>query len=337
MVSSKSGRVKPSEIASDTKRNFIPLLKQCYADRFPPYSILYRQPCQQLPVSRRTLSTRAPFFRVEHGDPVMRAIYYAAMDSQESESRGGPRIRIPVICGANERRPGGDWETGSTGYEEKLCRRSNLSATLATPHPQTGEETHYPIPLTGGIFSDAVVVCRGPHDRYDKLENWYDLPVLSMPPTRWPKLKDHGATYSFAEEREQMKDKMRGALRICLYNGYDRVVVGDFGLGNSYRNPPQQLAELWREVLLFDPDLRGQFAYIMFIFEDATLNTTKCIFEEMIKKEKKTNTKSKSDWSSLLRHAPTDMSIFERVFHADEIARVVSAPDPRYGLQMITS
>lgn len=338
MVSGKSGRVKPSEVAADTKRNFIPLLNASYADNFPPYSILYRQPCLQLPVTRRGQSTRPPFFRVEHGDPVMRALYYAAMDTQTSEESGGHRIRIPFICAANERRPGGDWETGSTGYEEKLCRRSNLSATLATPLPQTGEESNYPIPLTGGIFSDAVVVCRGPHDRYEKLDSWYDLPVLSMPPIRWPKLKGNGSTYSFDEEREQMKDKIRGALRICLYNGYTRVVVGDFGLGNGYRNPPQELAEMWRDILLFDPDLRGQFAYIMFIFEDSVQNTTKCILEEMIKKEKKNSSKSKNeDLNALLRHAPTDMSIFERVFDAVEIGRVLSQPDPRYGLHMITS
>ncbi|ATY65211.1 hypothetical protein A9K55_004965 [Cordyceps militaris] len=339
MVSSKPGRSsrpKPSDVALDTKRNFIPLLNASYFDLYPPYSILYREPCLQLPVNRRP-SIRPPFFRVENGDPVMRAIYYANMDSQASEIAGGPRIRIPFICAANERRPGGDWEIGSLLYEEKLCRRSNLFATLSTPLPQTGEESNYPIPTTGGVFSDAVVVCRGPHDRYEKLDRWYDLPVLSVPPTRWPRLKDNGASYSFEAERQQMKDKIRGALRICHYNGYDRVVVGDFGLGNGCRNPPQQLAEIWREVVLFDPDLRGQFSYIIFVFEDASLNTTQCILEELIKKEQKTRIKTKGDLGSLQRAAPSDMSIFERVFDAAEIERVVSEPDPRYGLEMITS
>lgn len=268
----------------------------------------------------------------------MRAIYYASMDTQASEDAGGPRVRIPFICAANDRRPGGDWETGSTGYEEKLCRRSNLSATLATPLPETGEETNYPIPLAGGIFSDAVVVCRGPHDRYERLDSWYDLPVLSMPPIRWPKLKVNGFAYSFEAEREQMKEKIRGALRICLYNGYDRVIVGDFGLGNSFRNPPEELAVMWRDILLFDPDLRGQFIYVMFIFEDSLQSTTKYIAEEMIKREKKNNLSANMDYlNGLLRHPPSDMSIFERVFDSGEIQRVVSEPDPRYGLQMITS
>lgn len=336
MVSSR--RVKPAEVAADTKRNFIPMLNASYADSFPPYSVLYRQPCQQLPIPRRNISTSPPVFRVETGDPVMQAIYYASVDTQRSEASGGPRVRIPFLCAANERRPGGDWETGSNGYEEKLCRRSNLSATLAAPLPQTGEETNYPIPIGGGIFSDAVVVCRGPHDRYEKLDSWFDLPILSMPPIRWPKLKGIGKTYSFDAEREQMREKIRGALRICLYNGYDRVVVGDFGLGNGYRNPPQELAEMWRDVVLFDPDLRGQLAYVIFVFEDAEQSTTRHIMEEIIKKEKKTPGKPRQEGlGSLLKTAPTDMAIFERVLDAGEIQRVLSQPDPRYGLQMITS
>ncbi|KAM3507054.1 hypothetical protein MY10362_001981 [Beauveria mimosiformis] len=334
--SGRSGRPKPSEVASDTKRNLIPLVNTSYAETYPPYSVLYREPCVQLPVKRRA-SLQPPFFRVEQGDPVVRALRYAADDSQASQSAGGPRIRIPFICAANERRPGGDWEIGSLLYEEKLCRRSNLFATLSTPLPQTREETNYPIPTLGGILSDAVVVSRGPHDRYEKLESWHDLPVLSMPPTRWPRLKDNGTSYSFEAERQLMKDKIRGALRICHYHGYDRVVVGDFGLGNGCRNPPQQLAEIWREVLLFDPDLRGQFTYVVFVFEEVSSSTTQCILEELIKKEQKTKTKSKDDLHALLRDAPTDILIFQRVFSAAEIQRVVSEPDPRYGLQMITS
>ena len=83
--------------------------------------------------------------------------------------------------------------------------------------------------------------------------------MCSIPPTRWPKLTQNGTKYSFVDERQVIKDKMRGALRVCALKSYESVViVGDFGLGNSYRNPPQELAETWREVFLFDPDLRGR-------------------------------------------------------------------------------
>ncbi|KAG6003075.1 hypothetical protein E4U43_000973 [Claviceps pusilla] len=350
---SKSSRVKPSEIAADTKRNFIPLINANYAELFPPFSFLYRQPTTELEISRHNLSTRPPVFRVEVGDPVMAAISYAAADTQASEARGGPRVRIPFICAANERRPGGDWETGCSGYEEKLCRRSNLSATLSSPWPNTHVESNYPIPTTGGILSDAVVVCRGPHDQYERLEQWHDLPVVSVPPTRWPKLKENGTMYSFAEERDMMRDKIRGALRICLYNNYNRVVIGDFGLGNGCRNPPQEVAEIWRDVLLFDPDLRGQFAYVVFAFEDPTQSTTRAIWDEMARKSKKASGRggrsaaagtSASSTRSAGRtpvpsftNAPTDLAIFQALFDPSEIERVLREPDPRYGLSMITS
>jgi uncharacterized protein (TIGR02452 family) len=343
--SSRSSRVRPSEIAADTKKNFIPLLKAHYAEMFPPYSVLYRHPAQQLPIQKRTLSTRPPVFRLEVGDPVMRAIYYGAVDSQSSMASGGDKIRIPFICAANERRAGGDWETGCAGYEEKLCRRSNLSATLSSPWPDAPETSNYPIPSAGGILSDSVVVCRGPHDRYEPLDQWFDLPVVSVAPTRWPKLKDHGSKYSFSEERDMIREKIRGALRICLYNGYDRVVIGDFGLGNGYRNPPQELAEIWRDVFLFDPDLRGQFAYVVFVFEDQSQSTMRLIHEDMTRKESKrggsrgksSSSGSSSSSSRTSHNFPTDLAIFEHIFDTPEIDRVLSQPDPRYALNMITT
>ncbi|KAH7322766.1 hypothetical protein B0I35DRAFT_407205 [Stachybotrys elegans] len=342
MSSSKSSRVKPAEVASETKRFFIPEIRNNYSEEFPPYSLLYHHPVQNLPVPAPTLSTRPPTFFVECGDPVMRAIQCG---NAETNAFSSAKSRVPFLCAANAGRPGGDWETGVAGYEERLCRRSNLSATLSTPVPGT-QPSNYPIPSTGGILSDNVVVYRGPHDRYEKLPELYDLPVISMAPTRWPKLKDNGLTYSFSEERELTREKLRGALRICLYNNYDRIVIGDFGLGNGYRNPPQELAEMWRDIFLFDPDIRGRFSYVIFVFEDENQSTMRCIHDDLVRKSSRRGvSKSKhkheshgssSSPSSSLRKV-TDMQIFAHVFDSDEIERVLSQPDPRYALDMITS
>lgn len=188
--------------------------------------------------------------------------------------------RIPFICAANDKRPGGDWETGVvgtlytppshpcsiltpfSGYEERLCRRSTLSATLATPGPSSEVDCNYPIPSEGCIFSECVVVFRGPHEQYQKLEQWYDLPVVSVPAARWPKLSNMGTKYAFDVERSMVRNKIRAALTVCAYYGYRDLVIGDLGLGNSYRNPPVELAELWREVFLWDPDFRGRFDHV---------------------------------------------------------------------------
>lgn len=342
MGSSKTSKVKPSEVASDTKRSFIPLVKARFAETYPPYSTLYPQPCR-LPLIRYNLNIRPPVFRIEQGDPVMRTIAYANADTEESVSRGGPVVRIPFLCAASDSKPGGEWETGSSGYEENLCRRSNLSATLATPWPNT-VATNYPIPSSGGILSKTVLVCRGPHDRYDKLDVWYDLPIISMPALRKPKLRDDGITFSFQAELDILQEKIRGALRICLYNGYDRIVIGDFGLGDKGLNPPRALAEMWRDIILFDPDLRGQFAYIVFVFEDACQSTTHLILDEIAKRNKSnkgsrsSSSKSKhGESSSSTRHGLTDMAIFAEIFDPAEVQRIATLPDPRYKLEMITT
>ena len=110
---------------------------------------------------------------------------------------------MPFISAANEKRPGGDWDTGVVGCEERLCRRSTLSATLSTIGPESHEE-NYPIPFEGGIWSPTVVVFRGGHDLYTEWSSsqWVDLPVCSVAPMRWPKLTHGGTLYSFAAERE---------------------------------------------------------------------------------------------------------------------------------------
>jgi hypothetical protein len=42
---------------------------------------------------------------------------------------------------------------------------------------------------------------------YEKLpkEQWQALPVVSVPPPRWPKLTQNGTKYSFADERKMVK------------------------------------------------------------------------------------------------------------------------------------
>ncbi|KAK3942011.1 hypothetical protein QBC46DRAFT_428238 [Diplogelasinospora grovesii] len=337
----ESSKPKAAEVAAETKKVYFPLFRDQYASRWKSYSYLYQQPLAQLMFAERTTDISPPVFIVYTGDPVDYALHWAAT----------AQCRIPFVCAANDKRPGGDWETGVVGDEARLCRRSTLAHTLATPGPGANS-ANYPISSTGGILSDEVVVFRGPHDRYEKLapEQWQCLPVVSVPPTRWPKLTQNGTKYSFADEREMVKDKLRGALRICAYNNYSSVVIGDFGLGNGYRNPPQELAELWREVFLYDPDLRGRIRFAAFVFEDPYQSTTQLILDDIAKKTTKSSSsssgrgKGKSSSSSGSSSgssgdgggggggALTDYQIFAQVFNSSEIQRVIGQPDSRYGL-----
>ncbi|KAI1773078.1 hypothetical protein F4818DRAFT_117395 [Hypoxylon cercidicola] len=349
-----ASKPKPSEVAAETKKHYIPAIRKEYAQQWPTHSYLFQQPLQQIPLQSSVsgFSPSPPEFYVCPGDPVDFAIDW----------KNKVNLRIPFICAANDKRAGGDWETGVVGYEERLCRRSTLSAALSTPGPGSAVDSNYPIPSEGGIYTEFAVVFRGPHDQYKKLEQWYDLPVVSVPAARWPKLSQGGAKYAFPLEREMVRNKMRAALRICVYYDHRAVVVGDFGLGNSHRNPPQELAELWRDVFLYDPDIRGRFDYVAFVFEDQHQSTTRLILDDIAKKSKsghhhgghghssgsssskgksKASSSSSSSGSSSGAGAagatPADFDIFSRVFDPSEIQAVLGRPDPRYGISMLTS
>lgn len=170
-------------------------------------------------------------------------------------------------------------------------------------------------------------------------------------PTRWPKLKATGTCYSFEGERTLAKAKIRAALTICVYNDIRSVVVGDFGLG-SYRNPPQAMAEMWREVFLWDPNLRGRIENVAFVFDDRSQSTVKIIMDDTAKKSQSGGTASSSSSSSSKSKGktrapshssgstasyPTDFDIFTHVFSDAEVTRVLTQPDSRMGVNNIVS
>lgn len=197
--------------------------------------------------------------------------------------------------------------------------------------------------LTLCTFKKISVVFRGPHDRYEHRDSkdWRELPVVSVVPVRWPKLREGGTMYSFADERELAKTKLRAALAICAYNDIRSVVIGDFGLG-SCRNPPRETAEMWREVFLWDPTLRGRIENVAFVFEDRSQSTVRLILEEAVKKSKgkgkgKTSGSSSSSTPSSCGGGPTDFDIFTHVFNPSEITRVLTQPDTRMGVHNLMS
>ncbi|KAJ2896116.1 hypothetical protein MKZ38_005871 [Zalerion maritima] len=337
-----SSKPRPSDIATEAKKIYIPEIKK--TKQYPTFSHLFRQPLVDLVFSEPgSMGVVPPNFYVDTGD----AIDYALAWQKAEVERTGVRSRIPFLCPAHERKPAGEWETNAPGYEEQIARRSNLSAVLATPADGQGQ-SNYPIPMEGGILSDTVVLFRGAHPTYQVLQNFEDLPVVSVHPMARPKLTHNGSKYSFQDERDIVKNKLRAGLRIILWQGYTSVVVGDFGLG-PYKNPPQELAELWRDVFLYDPDLRGKFRHVAFVFADSTHSTMNIIAEDIAKKNSsssssgKGKSKSKKDkdhggsGSSSGSHYPSDYAIFFSVFDNSEIQRVLSSPDPRLGLGMITS
>ena len=102
------------------------------------------------------------------------------------------------------------------------------------------------------------------------------LPVISVAPIRRPKLDDAGIKYSFEQEKELMKEKMRAILRIAITRQHPDLCMGAFGVGFGFKNPPGQVAKMWRELLFCEKEFQGHFSNIVFAIEStATTSPSK--------------------------------------------------------------
>jgi len=144
---------KPSEIAAEAKKQYIPYIQQ-HMTQFRPHSFFFADSASA-PVNPALRSRQKVKFAVIDGDPVDIAIDWYDFVSQKSTH---PVPRIPVVNMANEKRAGGDWESGLVAPEECFCRRSNLVQNLKTPGTATSTQ-HYPIPQRGGLYSPTVGMC----------------------------------------------------------------------------------------------------------------------------------------------------------------------------------
>ena len=149
---------KPSEIAAEAKRLYIPHVAQTLP-QFPARSILYPDSSKMTDIPRP--SGKRLRVAVIEGEPVDVALDWH--DSNCPDSTAGNALKstisgssIPVVNMANEKRPGGDWESGLLAPEECLCRRSTLSQALGAPCSPTPKASHYPLKTTGGLYSPSV-------------------------------------------------------------------------------------------------------------------------------------------------------------------------------------
>ncbi|KAL9098696.1 MAG: hypothetical protein Q9163_005689 [Psora crenata] len=280
---------KPSDIAAEAKRLYIPHIAHSYP-QFPARSTVYPD-SSKLKGALRTGGKKLRVAVIE-GDPVDVALDWH--DSNCKDSAAGSTSKssiagssIPVVSMANEKRAGGDWESGLMAPEECLCRRSTLSQALTTPCQSSPKVPHYPILTTGGIYSPTVVVFRsGSNKGYKVWEEFKSLPVISVAPIRRPKLDETGTNYSFKQEKELMKEKMRTVLRIAIARQHSDLCMGAFGVGYGFRNPAIQVARMWREILFTEKEFQGALNNVVFAIENtATTSDDKMTDLEIFKKE----------------------------------------------------
>ena len=155
-VDMPQAKPKPSDIAAEAKRTYIPHIDQHYREK-PALSIFYSD-SSKTRLSSTATSKRKLRIAVIDGDPVDVALDWYEYSLKNGNAGTSPSCTkpIPIVNMANEKRPGGDWESGLMAPEECLCRRSNLVPALKTPMSPNSHTSHYPIPTTGGLYSPQI-------------------------------------------------------------------------------------------------------------------------------------------------------------------------------------
>lgn len=138
------------------------------------------------------------------------------------------------------------------------------------------------------------------------------LPVISICPVKRPKLDNSGKKYSFKQEKELMRDKIRTALRIAVYYGHINLVIGTFGLGPGFRNPTEEVALMWRDALLKDPEFVGHFRDVVFAFDppEGVAATSSSSSKVTSSKSSSKSSSASSSKSSVV----ADLEVFRHVF-----------------------
>lgn len=106
-----------------------------------------------------------------------------------------------------------------------------------------------------------------------------------------------------------MRDKIRTVLRIAIYYGYHNLCIGTFGLGPGFRNPPEEVASMWRDAFLKDPEFQNHFSDVVFAFQNPEGPNAAS------SSSSKSSSKSSSSKSSSSKSTATsDLEIFKQVF-----------------------
>jgi uncharacterized protein (TIGR02452 family) len=175
---------------------------------------------------------------------------------------------FPVVLNmASYKSPGGGYKYGAGAQEENLFRRSNYYLSLGDNNQKDLKRSQkYPIDPFNAIYSPSVTVFRDTEKNgYAFLPNPMDMSFIAMPAYNKPPLQNNN---SMTEEyAKNTKQKMRIIFHVALENKHDVVVLSAMGCG-AYKNPPRQIANLFREVLS-EPAFRGRFRAVIFaIFDD---------------------------------------------------------------------
>lgn len=183
---------------------------------------------------------------------------------------------------ASALQPGGGVLNGAMAQEESLCVRSTLYASLLPKFYRT--------PINAVIYTPDVLVFRSSanNDDMPKAE-WYYIDVISCAATKGPDLvkNEKGDLVYESGDYESMLMKIRLIFQIAKEKGVKRLVLGALGCG-AYRNPPREVAKLFRKVVLGDRKrvgIEGIDEIVFAIFDDGeNLSVFRDAFKDVVER-----------------------------------------------------
>ncbi|KAK2777430.1 mitochondrial chaperone bcs1 [Colletotrichum kahawae] len=209
--------------------------------------------------------------------------FNAAIDLAAERPDGG---RVAVLNMASDIHAGGGWSKGAVAQEEAMCYRSSLYLSL--------HKRYYPFRRRMGLYTPDVVVIRGDMSGGHRLlvpgTAHTDLPVvsvLSIAAIRRPEVRKvrvgSNEEYEFAKANDRVltMDKMRLCLRMAAARGHSLLVLGALGCG-AFRNPPEEIARCWLEVLGEAEFAGGWWREMWFAVYDRKNEGNFEVFDEML-------------------------------------------------------
>lgn len=141
---------------------------------------------------------------------------------------------------------------GALAQEEALCMRSTLYPSL--------KPSYYRMPELSAVYSPDVLVFRGSDLENLATSDWFFTDVISVAALKQPELKWNGdrtkLVYEDPRDEEVMVAKIRLIFQVMVEKGIKRIVAGALGCG-AYKNPPGEVARMFRKVILGDRKRRG--------------------------------------------------------------------------------
>ncbi|PBP18567.1 hypothetical protein BUE80_DR010643 [Diplocarpon rosae] len=193
----------------------------------------------------------------------VRIIKSDTFDAVQAVLEANPKSRIAALSMASALQPGRGVLRGAQAQEEAFCMRSTLFESL--------DSRFYQLPTLAGIYSPG-----------------FYPNVISVAALKRPDVKAaRQGKEVFAEEGdlETTTKKIRLIFQIGKEKGITHLVLGALGCG-AYRNPPGEVAKIFREVILGGRGRKGVSGINEVIFaisdEGENLSSFRNVFENIV-------------------------------------------------------